>query len=115
MSTPGVGGNGRRVSLRFASLRTMRRLASQLSSGRSWLLALGHLVLFAVVYWAAFGFRFDFAIPAEFVRDPVDEPAVGGGYSVPDVLRPWAFRGLVVVRHVSPIWLRWAARTSSRG
>jgi FlaA1/EpsC-like NDP-sugar epimerase len=30
---------------------------------RVWLLALGHLVIFSVSYWLAFGLRFDFAIP----------------------------------------------------
>ena len=30
---------------------------------RVWLLAMGHLVVFSVSYWLAFGLRFDFAIP----------------------------------------------------
>lgn len=31
---------------------------------RAWLLAIGHLVCFAVVYWLAFSVRFDFDVPA---------------------------------------------------
>jgi FlaA1/EpsC-like NDP-sugar epimerase len=57
--------NSRGVSVRASARRTLHRLASQLFTKRSWLLAAGHLVLFTVVYWAAFGLRFDFAIPPE--------------------------------------------------
>jgi FlaA1/EpsC-like NDP-sugar epimerase len=60
-----AAGNGRWGSFGATSRRTMRRLASQLLTKRSWLLALGHLVLFTTVYWAAFGLRFDFAIPPD--------------------------------------------------
>ena len=39
------------------------RIAEQVSASRVWLSALGHLLLFVVVYWIAFGLRFDFDIP----------------------------------------------------
>ena len=39
-----------------------------LRSPRFWMLALGHLVLFAGIYWSAFLLRFDFAVPASFAN-----------------------------------------------
>ena len=43
-------------------LRACSRVALTL---RVWLLAMGHLVCFAAIYWLAFALRFDFAIPPE--------------------------------------------------
>ena len=45
-------------------LRAARRRAKNYLKIRVWLIALVHLVVFALVYWMAFLLRFDFAIPA---------------------------------------------------
>ena len=36
------------------------------AEARAWLLGLGSLMLFAMVYWLAFALRFDFRIPPEW-------------------------------------------------
>jgi len=44
-----------------------RRTISQFATSRAWLLASAHLAVFAVAYWLAFLFRFDFFLsPSEF-------------------------------------------------
>jgi len=43
----------------------IRRTVETLSTTRMWLLAVGHLVLFLAIYYAAFTLRFEFSIPAD--------------------------------------------------
>ena len=43
------------------------RLSRQLVTPRSWLLAIGHALVFAGVYWLAYLLRFDFEVPADNV------------------------------------------------
>lgn len=47
-------------------LRRLPRKGRVLVAARPWLLVLGNLVLFALVYWLAFALRFDFRIPPEW-------------------------------------------------
>jgi FlaA1/EpsC-like NDP-sugar epimerase len=46
-----------------APARLLRTVAGYLSIRRAWILLIGHALLFALVYWLAFGLRFDFDIP----------------------------------------------------
>jgi FlaA1/EpsC-like NDP-sugar epimerase len=62
------GENGRRASFRSSLRRMTRRLTAQALTGRFWLLCLGHLALFVLVYWLAFGLRFDFTFTPELVE-----------------------------------------------
>jgi FlaA1/EpsC-like NDP-sugar epimerase len=60
-----MGENGRRVSLRASAERTARQLAAQPLTPRFWIMGIGHLALFAIVYWLAFAIRFDFDMKPE--------------------------------------------------
>ncbi len=46
----------------------VRHLGHTLLAGRVWLLAMGHLACFGLVYWLAFVMRFDFHIPPPSMR-----------------------------------------------
>ncbi len=48
--------------------RAVHRNVTRLRSKRFWVLGLGHLATFALVYWLAFALRFDFHIPPESMK-----------------------------------------------
>lgn len=52
-------------SLQFRIRSGLRQVAGGLRTVRVWLLALGHSALFLLIFWLAFGLRFDFAVPPE--------------------------------------------------
>ncbi len=65
------GSKRRAASARLRRRNRKRRtlLAMRvLDEARAWLLGLGSLVVFALVYWLAFALRFDFRIPGEWVE-----------------------------------------------
>ena len=59
-------GPPRRTLRRFKALRAglfARSTDAGLRSPRFWLLAMGHLALFGLIFWSAYLLRFDFAVP----------------------------------------------------
>jgi FlaA1/EpsC-like NDP-sugar epimerase len=58
----------RRVRFRARVKRLLHQQMQRFLSRRFWLVALGHLVVFALAYWMAFLLRFDFNVPKDYVR-----------------------------------------------